>query len=65
MLTTNMAFEEWTEVFGSERPSGAHAPVPHPGSQWGKLPAAASQETIELETLITAGPKLKRGRQIT
>jgi DNA replication protein DnaC len=23
MLTTNLAFEEWTEIFGSERLSGA------------------------------------------
>jgi DNA replication protein DnaC len=23
MVTTNLAFEEWTEIFGSERPTGA------------------------------------------
>ena len=50
VLTTNLAFEEWTEIFGSERLTGAlldqlTSPVPHPGSQWRKLPTAASQET--------------------
>jgi hypothetical protein len=31
--------------------------MPHPGSQWGKLPIAAGPETISLDTIATAGLK--------
>ena len=46
MVTTNLPFDEWTEVFGSERLTGAlldraHPPRPHPGDERRELPAQA------------------------
>ena len=48
MVTTNLPFDEWTEVFGSERLTGAlldrpHPPRPHPGDERRELPAQAQQ----------------------
>ena len=41
MVTTNLPFDEWIEVFGSERLTGAlldrHAPRSHPGDEQGEL----------------------------
>ena len=46
LVTTNLPFDEWTEVFGSEtadrgpaRPP--HPPRPHPGDERRELPAQA------------------------
>ena len=46
MVTTNLPFDEWTEVFGSERLTGAlldrpHPPRPHPGDERRELQAQA------------------------
>ena len=46
MVTTNLPFDEWTEVFGSERLTGAlldrlHPPRPHPGDERRELPPQA------------------------
>ncbi len=46
MVTTNLPFDEWTEVFGSERLTGAlldwlHPSRPHPGDERRELPAQA------------------------
>ena len=48
MVTTNLPFDEWTEVFGSERLTGAlldrsHPPCPHPGDERRQLPPQAEQ----------------------
>ena len=44
LVTTNLAFDEWTDVFGSETayrsPAGPpHPPPPHPGDERRQLPA--------------------------
>ena len=59
LVTTNLPFDEWTEVFGSERLTGAlldppHPPRPHPGDERRELPASSVAER-ELP------PKLKTG----
>ena len=46
MVTINLPFDEWTEVFDSERLTGAlldrlHPPRPHPGDERRKLPTQA------------------------
>ena len=43
LVTTNLPFDEWTDVFGSERPhrrsaGPAHPPRPHPGDERRQLP---------------------------
>ena len=48
MVTTNLPFDEWTEVFGSETahrgPAGPpHPPRPHPGDERRELPPQAQQ----------------------
>ena len=48
LVTTNLPFDEWTEVFGSgtahRRAAGpAHPPRPHPGDERRKLPTQAQQ----------------------
>ena len=47
LVTTNLPFDEWTEVFGSERLTGAAGPAhpsrPHPGDERRELPAQAQQ----------------------
>ena len=46
MVTTNLPFDEWTEVFGSEQLTGAlldpaHPPRAHPGDERRELPPQA------------------------
>ena len=46
LVATNLPFDEWTEVFGSERLTGAllgpaHPPHPHPGDERRELPPQA------------------------
>ena len=46
LVTTNLPFDEWTEVFGSERADRGtagppHPPRPHPGNERRELPAQA------------------------
>ena len=49
LVTTNLPFDEWTEVFGSERlthrsaAGPAHPPRPHPGDERRELPPQAQQ----------------------
>ena len=48
LVTTNLPFDEWTEVFGSERLTGAllgppHSPRSHPGDERRELPPQAEQ----------------------
>ena len=43
LVTTNLPFDEWTEVFGSERLTGTlpgppHPPRPYPGDERRQLP---------------------------
>ena len=49
LVTSNLPFVEWTEVFGSERadrssPRPPHPPCRHPGDERGQLPTQAQQE---------------------
>ena len=46
LVTTNLPFDEWTEVFGSERPhrraaGPSHPPCAHPGDERRQLPSQA------------------------
>ena len=48
MVTTNLPFDEWTEVFGSERLTGAlldrlthHVHIAYPGDERPELPSQA------------------------
>ena len=48
IVTTNLPFENWTEVLGQRAadrsgPGPAHPPLPHPGDQGRKLPPAGRQ----------------------
>jgi len=47
LVTSNLPFQEWTEVLGSERLTGAagpaHSPRPHPGDERRKLPSETEQ----------------------
>ena len=45
---SNLPFDEWTEIFGSERlhrgsPRPPHPPCPYPGDERGELPPQAEQ----------------------
>jgi hypothetical protein len=45
IVTSNLPFEDWTSVLGSERLTGALRPAdpsrPHPDHEWRQLPAQA------------------------
>ena len=48
IVTTNLPFENWTEVLGQRAadgggPGSAHAPLPHPGDQGRELPPPGRQ----------------------
>ena len=50
IVTSNLPFDEWTSVFGSERLTGAlldrsDPPCPYPGNERRKLPPRSVQET--------------------
>ena len=62
MVTNNLPFDEWTEVFGSERLTGAlldrlTPPCPHPGDERRELPAQSQPGNRRL-----AGSGRSRGR---
>ena len=59
LVTTNLPFDEWTEVFGSERLNGAlldclHTPRPHPGDERRQLPPPAPRESAGSRPLDNA-----------
>ena len=45
LVTANLPFDEWTEVFGSDRSTAGQADSPrtHPGDEWRKLQAEAER----------------------
>ena len=56
-MTTNLPFENWTEVLGQRAvdrggPGSAHPPLPHPGDQGRKLPPPGRQTPPPTEHLI-------------
>ena len=56
LVTSNLPFDEWTEVFGSERLTGALldrlTPCRHPGDERGQLPPQAQQEVQPTSGLL-------------
>ena len=57
IVTTNLPFENWTEVLGQRTadgsgPGSAHAPLPHPGDQGRELPPAGRQTPPTPDGLI-------------
>ena len=63
MVTTNLPFDEWTEVFGSERLTGAlldrlHPPRAHPGDERRELPPQAQQGERRLASSREAGRRI-------
>src|ERR1700757_3641836 len=61
LVTSNLPFDEWTSIFGSERLTGALARSaypsrPHSGNEWRKLPARHQQEGA---AAISSGAKPK------
>ena len=61
LLTTNLPFDEWTEVFGSERLTGrvagpAHPPRPNSGDERRKLPPQAQ----ERERRVSSSRRFRR-----
>jgi len=52
-VTSNLPFQEWTEVLGSERLTGVaagstHPPRPHPGDERRRLPPETEQTQARL-----------------
>ena len=66
LVTTNLPFDEWTEVFGSERLGASHRsvagpphpPRPHPGDEWRELPAEAQPGERRLASSREAGRRI-------
>ena len=63
LVTTNLPFDEWTEVFGSERLTGAlldrlHPPCPYPGDERRQLPPPPQSAGRCFPGLGRAGPLL-------
>ena len=53
LVTSNLPFDEWTEVFGSERldrsiAGPSHPPCPYPGNERRKLPAQPEPKKAEI-----------------
>jgi DNA replication protein DnaC len=70
LITSSLPFQEWTEVLGSERLTGAparsaHPPRPHPGDERRQLPTQAEppQTDTILRTLTLPPPNAPRGRR--
>ena len=62
LVTSNLPFDEWTEIFGSERLTGALLDrlthhVPYPGNERRELPSQPKPKTAEIpkNTCLTAG----------
>ena len=62
LVTSNLPFDEWTEIFGSERLTGAfagppHPPCPYPGNERRELSSQPKPKTAEIpkNTCLTAG----------
>ena len=65
MVTTNLPFNEWTEVFGTEHLTGAlldpaHPPRPHPGDERRELPAQAQPGGCRLAGLRESARRITR-----
>ena len=59
IVTTNLPFENWTEVLGSERLTGAglgpaDPSLPHPGDQGRELPPPGRQTPPQTDRLISS-----------
>ena len=52
LVTSNEPFDEWTEIFGSERLTGfagpPHPPCPYPGPCGGAIDPNQSQKRLEI-----------------
>ena len=64
LITSNLPFDEWTELFGSERLTGAlslphHSPRPHPGDERRLIPPQAKPP----KTSLKAPPKRASGEE--
>ena len=62
LVTSNLPFDEWTEIFGSERLTGGfagppHPPCPYPGNERRELSSQPKPKTAEIpkNTCLTAG----------
>jgi len=61
LVTSNLPFQEWTEILGSERLTGAlldrlHPPRSHPGEERRQLAPQAEQAQAQPCQLLTAAP---------
>ena len=61
LVTSNLPFDEWTEVFGSERLTGAllrpaHTPRSYPGDERRQLPSQPEPKTAETPKNLTTQP---------
>ena len=69
LVTANLPFDEWTEVFGSERLTGAaagpaHPPRPHPGDERRQLPPPAQPTERRLPGHRTPPPRSRMIRTL-
>ena len=65
LVTTNLPFDEWTEVFGSESAhrsaaGPAHPPRAHPGDERRELPPQAQQGECRISSSRRTGRQLAR-----
>ena len=63
LVTTNLPFDEWTQVFGSERLTGAllerlHPPRAHPGDERRELPPQAQPGDRPLPSVRRTGRRI-------
>ena len=70
LVTTNLPFDEWTEVFGSGAPhrsaaGPAHPPCQHSRNEWGELPPEAQQEEPCIGNFTRTGRPLAQANTLS